>query len=296
VLTPWNIPDQKYVDQVIALAQRGVLFLFDLGYFKIQALARLALAGAYFLTRLNHQTKLFAPSAGGMHHVELAQMLQGVEGNLIERDIFIGAKELVPSRLVAVRMPEPIVNERRRVAKKKAKKKGYMPSKAHLTLLAWNLFISNVPSTIWKTTTVVKGYPIRWQIELIFKSWKSYLHLASINTKKADTTLCYLYGRMLLIVLNYALCPHIRHHLWCKKKRELSVLKLVRHFQALADRWMQAIFQSEFVLRRFLQRACATAERLVAKAARKRQTTAQILRESLSQQHEAIEFVATVNA
>jgi Transposase DDE domain len=296
VLTPWNIPDQKYVDQVIALAQKGALFIFALGYFKIQALARLALAGAYFFTRLNHQTKLFTLSAGGMHHVALTQMLQGVESNLIERDIFIGAKELVPSRLVAVRMPEPIVNERRRVAKKKAKKKGYMPSKAHLNLLAWNLFISNVPSMIWQTATVVKGYPIRWQIELIFKSWKSYLHLASINTKKADTTLCYLYGRMLLIGLNSALCPHIRHHLWFKKKRELSVLKLVRHFQALADRWMHAIFQSEFVLRRFLQRACATAERLVVKAARKRQTTAQILRESLSQQHGALECGAAVNA
>jgi hypothetical protein len=79
-----------------------------------------------------------------------------------------------------------------------------------------------------------------------------YLHLASINTKKADTTFCYLYGRMLLIVLHYALCPHIRHHLWVKKKRELSVRKLVRHFQALTERWRHAIFQSEFVLRRFL--------------------------------------------
>jgi hypothetical protein len=193
-LTPWNIPDQKYIDHVVALAQTGVLFLFDLGYFKIQALARLATAGAYFLTRLNHQTKIFAPRAGGLQHVELTQMLQAVEGHLIESNIFIGAKELVPSRLVAVRMPESIVNERRRIAKKKAKKKGYIPSKAHLNLLTWNLFISNVPSTIWKTATVVKGYPIRWQIELIFKSWKSYLHLASINTKKADTTLCYLYA------------------------------------------------------------------------------------------------------
>ena len=266
VLTPWNIPDQKYIDHVVALAHKGVLFLFDLGYFKIQALARLATAGAYFLTRLNHQTTLFVQSASGMQHVELTQMLQTVEGHLIERDIFIGAKALVPSRLVAVRMPEAIVNERRRIAKKKAKKKGYTPSRAHLNLLTWNLFISNVPSIIWKTATVVKAYPIRWQIELIFKSWKSYLHLASINTKKADTTLCYLYGRMLLIVLNYALCPHIRHHLWLKKKRELSVLKLVRHFQALADRWRHAIFQSAFVLRRFLQRACATAERLVVKA------------------------------
>jgi hypothetical protein len=162
--------------------------------------------------------------------------------------------------------------------------------------VAWNLFITNVPSTIWKTETVIKVYPIRWQGELIFKSWKSYLHLASINTKKATPTLCSLYGRMLLILINYALCPQMRHNLWLKKKRELSVLKLVRHFQALAEQWMHAIFQSEFALRRFLQRACATAERLAAKASRKRQTTAQILRESLNQQHESIESATSGKA
>ena len=101
---------------------------------------------------------------------------------------------------------------------------------------------------------------------------------------------------MLLILLNYALCPQLRHTLWLKKKRELSLLKLVRHFQALADRWMQAIFQSEFELHRFLTRACATAERLAAKASRKRRTTAQILRESLNKQYEAIAFAEAINA
>ena len=84
-------------------------------------------------------------------------MLQAVEGNRIERDIFIGAKALVPSRLVAVRMPESIVNERRRMAKKTAKKKGYTPSKAHLNLLAWNLFITNVPRTIWTSGRICAG-------------------------------------------------------------------------------------------------------------------------------------------
>ena len=59
---------------------------------------------------------------------------------------------------------------------------------------------------------------------------------------------------------------------------------------------MQALFQSELVLRRFLQRACATAERLVAKASRKRHTTAQILRESLAKQDEAIALMEAVNA
>lgn len=165
-----------------------------------------------------------------------------------------------------------------------------------MTLLAWNLFITNVPETIWQTTTVLKVYPLRWQVELICKSWKSYLHLASMKTTKADSTLCYLYGRMLLILFNYALCPQIRAALWEKQQRELSVLKLVRHCQAFAERWMQAIFQSEFALRRLLQQVCTTAERLVVKASRKRRTTAQILRESLQNQGKAVVFREAVNA
>jgi hypothetical protein len=272
-LTPWNLPDQKYVDIVVALAQKGVLFLFDLGYFKIKAFAHSADAGAYFLSRLNHQTTILHANAGCLQPLDLAAC-----------------------RLVASHVPEPIVNARRRSANKKAKKNGYTPSKAHRTLLAWNLFITNVPHTIWKIAAVLKAYPLRWPIELIFKSWKSYLLLASIKTKKADPTLCYLYGRMLLIVLTYALYSQTRAAVWLKKKRELSVLKLVRHFQAWADRWMQAILQSELALRRFLPRACATAERLAVKALRKRRTTAQILRESLNQQHESVAFAAAVNA
>jgi Transposase DDE domain len=295
-LTPWNIPDQRYVDTVVALAQKGILFLFDLGYFKIKAFARIAAAGAYFLSRLNHQATLLHMASGQVQPLALASWLATVAGDSTEHAIFLGAKEQVACRLVAYRLPECIVNERRRLAKKKAKKKGYTPSKAHLALLAWNLFITNVPPTIWQTATIRQVYPIRWQVELIFKSWKSYLHLASLKTKKVNPTLCYLYGRMLLVLLNYALCPQLRATLWAKKQRELSVLKLVRHFQAVADWWMQAIFQSEFVLHRFLQRACATAERLVVKASRKRHTTAQILRESLAKQDEAVALIEAVNA
>jgi hypothetical protein len=281
---------------VVALAHKGVLFIFDLGYFKLQAFARIVEAGAYFLSRLNHQTTILDATRECLQPLDLASWLNTVVGNSSEHAIFLGAKEQVAARLIAYRLPESVVNARRRIAKKKAKKKGYTPSKTHLQLLSWNLFITNVPCTIWHTETVGKVYPIRWQVELIFKSWKSYCHLASINTKKADTTLCYLYGRMLLILINYALCPELRHTLWLKKKRELSLLKLVRHFQALADSWMQAIFQSELDLHRFLKLACATAERLTVKAARKRRTTAQTLRESLGQQHESVEFAAVVNA
>jgi hypothetical protein len=44
--------------------------------------------------------------------------------------MFLGAKERVAGRLVASRLPESIVKERRRLAKKQAKHKGATPSKA----------------------------------------------------------------------------------------------------------------------------------------------------------------------
>ena len=58
-------------------------------------------------------------------------------------------------------------------------------------------------------------------MERIFKSWKSYLHWASLTPTKEDTTLWYLYGRMLLIVLNDALCPQSRTRRWTQRQREL---------------------------------------------------------------------------
>jgi hypothetical protein len=133
-LTPWNIPDQKYVDTLVALAQKGVVFLWDLGYFKVKAFADIAAAGAYFLSRLNHQTNIYETVAGHLLPLELAQFLNTVQGNIAEKAICVGAKDQVMSRLIVSRMPETQVNKRRRTARKNAKKKGYTPSQAHLTL------------------------------------------------------------------------------------------------------------------------------------------------------------------
>ncbi len=295
-LTAWNIPDQKYVDQVVALAHKGCLFIFDLGYFKLKAFAHIASVGAYFLSRLDHKVNIYEGVGSHFPTLDLANLLKTVVTDVIEKQLFIGAKERIPCRLIARPVPDHIVNKRRRTARKNAKKKGYTPSKSHLALLRWNLFITNVPGEVWSAETVVTVYPIRWQVELIFKSWKSCCHLAAISTKKKESVLCYLYGRMLLVLLSYALYPQIRSTLWLKRQRELSVVKVMRHFQSMADSWMKVIFRSEFELRHFLQDACSSAERLAAKASRKRRTSAQILRESLGQRIKSIEVTAAANA
>ena len=281
-------PSKSCIDTVVNLAQRGALFLFDLGYFKVAALAQIAAAEAYFLTRLNHQTALSAAVAGRLRRVELSQLLHGESRSLLEQPLYLGVRERVAVRLIAARVPESVGNERRRRARKAARKRGYTPSHAHLALLDWNLFVTNVPGAIWTPATICKAYSLRWQVELVFKSWKSDLHLATLPTKTQEPTLCYLYGRLLLIVLTYALCPALRTSLWTRAHRELSFLKLVRYLQACAESRLQHLFAPPFMLHAFLQRLCLKAVRLVTKASRKRRTSAQRLRESVQTQTDPV--------
>jgi len=286
---PGNLPDNKYVDTVVSLLGKGALGLFDLGYFKLTAFADIVAAGAYFLSRVQHQATVLEAVAGRLRPVDLGQGLRMESRALVEKAVFLGVQERVATRLIAVRVPESVVNERRRKARRNAKKRGHTPSQAHLTLLAWNLFITNVPGTVWTSETVWKVYALRWQIELVFKAWKSPLHLATLPSKTVNSTLCYLSGRRLLILLTFALYPTLRATVWLTKRRELSLLNLIRHLQALADRWLHLLFAPSSALCSFLRRAYTTAERLGRKAVRKRRTPAQLLRDSLASQNDFFE-------
>jgi hypothetical protein len=88
---------------VVPLAHKGVWFLGDLGYLKLQAFARLVDAGAYFFSRLNPQMTIWDTAAGRLQPLELASFLKTVVGNSIAHAIFLRAKAPVASRLVASR-------------------------------------------------------------------------------------------------------------------------------------------------------------------------------------------------
>ena len=163
-LIPWNVPDNKYVDMVVELAQPHSLFVFDLGYFKLAAFATIVAARAYFLSRLNHQTTLQEAVGGRQQPLDLAHYLTHEKRAVLEKAVVLGSHERVLARLIAVRMPETIVNERRRQVHAIAKQRGYTPSQAHLTLVAWNLFITNVPATVWPPKTVGIAYSLRWPV------------------------------------------------------------------------------------------------------------------------------------
>lgn len=156
---------------------------------KVNAFASMATAGAYVCCRLTHQTTMDETVAGRVDPVSLEAYLLTVAPDRLRlaKALFIGATARVASRLIAVRMPEAVVNARRSIAHKHAKKKGDTPSHAPRTLMAWTLCIPNVPSTIWTTATVPKVDPMRWHIARIFQSWKRSLPLAALTTTTEDS-------------------------------------------------------------------------------------------------------------
>ena len=294
-LIPWDVPESTEVDTVVELARAGVRFRFDLGYCKLTAFAPLVAAQAYFLSRLNHPATVREVVGGRQQTRDLAKRLAADPRPRSEKALVLGAYERIPTRLIAVRMPAALSNERRRRAHAAAKKAGDTPSQAYLTLMAWNLFIPKVPAPVWSPKTVAVASTLRWQVELGFRAWKSGLQVAPLTTTTKYSPLCYLHGRMLLILLTSALSSPLRVTVW-QQRRELRLFKLARQLQAGADSWLQHLFRSPLQLTTFLSRLCVAAEGLVKKAVRKRRTSAQRLRESLGEQEDFFEPILPLAA
>lgn len=142
------------MDTVVELAQPPSLFLCDVGYFKRAAFAKIAAAQAYLLSRFPHQTTLREVVDGRTLPLDLPRCLAHDSRALVEKAVVLGTRDRVTARRIAVRMPEAIVHERRRQARAVAKKRGYTPSQAHRSLLAWNLFIPNGPVAVWPSKAV----------------------------------------------------------------------------------------------------------------------------------------------
>jgi hypothetical protein len=96
--------------------------------------------------------------------------------------------------------------------------------------------------------------------------------------------------------VTFALGAAVRTTVWQKQHREVSLVKLIRHFQAGAEQWLRVLFQSPQQLTTFLAQVCAAAERLVRKAGRNRRTSAQRLRDSLGPQADFFEPVLALAA
>jgi len=186
------------------------------------------------------------------------------KNSILDQDVLLGQREKIPVRLVALPVPEAVANERRRKAKKNRDRR-CRPSEETLQLLGWQLFILNVPATVWDTPTVAKVYALRWRIEIIFKAWKSHFNLTDIPQGGSEPLiLSCLYAKLLYIIFFHAFFDQVHRQFMGRHNPRISLLKLAVLSAILASLLLsaQTFLMNEAPVPEIIQRLCAYEKRL----------------------------------
>lgn len=169
LLKPFTSNDQSEASKIIDNLTPGTLLIRDLGYYTLPSLSKIIGAKAFFLSRLRYGT--------GIHHVgsdepiNLERLLRR-KGRL-DMEVCLGLKG-VRARLLAIPLPKEKAAQRCRKAIE-CRDKRSKHSADYLFRLGWTLLITNVEKSVWTPQQALEAYEYRWQVETMFKSWKSYL-------------------------------------------------------------------------------------------------------------------------
>jgi hypothetical protein len=191
--------DRTSVLQQCALPP-GSLRLADLGYWSLAELATLDQSGVFWLTRPKVQTAIF--TADGQQW-DLLDLLQAQKTDEFALAVELGVKQRVPARLLARRVPATVAQARRRRIRATARRRGRQPTKRQLALADWLIYVTNVPGAQLSDAEVLAVARVRWQIELLFKLWKSHNCVDQSRSAQPWRRLCEIYAKLIGVVVQH---------------------------------------------------------------------------------------------
>jgi hypothetical protein len=125
---------------------------------------------------------------------------------LFEIEMVFGPKQEVRTRLIIAPVPKEVANARRRRAREAARKQGRTPTKTTLNRCDWTLLLTNAKAEQLPTSTVLEVYGVRWQVELVFKLFKSDAKLETTNAREKNRVKCELYAKFIAALLFNQIC------------------------------------------------------------------------------------------
>jgi Transposase DDE domain len=182
------------------------LLIRDLGYFSNNGLKEIENKGSYYLSRLKPKTVLYEKKGEEFRRIDIEKLLHHMKKNklsCIEKNLYVSSTDKIPARVCFSLIPDHIREERMRKNKIKNKGKGYSCTKEFSVWSAFNIFITNVKSDELSIESIFGLYRLRWQIELVFKTWKSYYRIDKIKKMKRERIECYIYASLLYVLIHW---------------------------------------------------------------------------------------------
>ena len=189
----------------------------------------------------------------------------------LDRPIKVGDDGFV-TRLVSLRLPKDKAKERLAAM---AKERGRPLTKVEMAQANWNLFMTNLSSEQASVETLQHLYSWRWQIELIWKAWKSVLDIDCVKTATCEAVVtAYIWARLLYAVVMMT----VRSVFQSARREEIGIICWFRRLSPQLST-MRDLVRAE--------KWCALARLLIALASkhcraekRHRKTTLESIRES----------------
>ncbi len=224
----------KTHDQRAGAAQHHLpshsLRLADLGYYKIETLARLSRQSIYWISPYKVGTVLFVED----RRIDVLAYLETSGQARLSCPVLVGLRRRLPARLVAVHVSEATLARRQTDLAEWERKKQCRASAETWALLAWDLYLTNLPAPLFSADAVLVLAHYRWQIELLFKLWKSEGRVDEWRTQNPWRVLCEIYAKLIaLIFQHWFLLLGSWHRL---DRSPTQALRTIRHFAWLLAR------------------------------------------------------------
>ena len=246
--------DQKFSSHILHNIKPGDLVIRDLGYWALWVFGLIIKQEAFFLSRYFFGTHVYDANTG--EQIDLFKKLRSnrLQGNnVLDMEVLLGKKEQLPVRLVAIKAPQHVEQERKRKMRKDKKAKR---SKDYWEMLGWTIYVTNVSDQVWKPMQILEVYGYRWRIEIIFKCWKSKFNFAHLfNKKSMSPPRAFITFYLLLVWLTLFFVKwHLffLYHVYQIKGKILSLFKFAdfvkQHFNKLYD-WANPLEEIEHLAR-----------------------------------------------
>lgn len=177
---------------------KGSVRIADLEYFSLDDFSDMDKNGAYWLSRVKSQCNVYFD--GKLWN--LLDLLRQYCPDKMDIQVELGAKR-VECRIIASRVPDDVGDARRGKIKEKRLRKGETPSIKLLRLADWTVICTNIPSELLSLDEGLILMRTRWQIELLFKLWKSHGHIDKSRSEKPWRILCELYAKLIVVVIQH---------------------------------------------------------------------------------------------
>jgi hypothetical protein len=215
----------------------GSLLLEDMGYFQLSRKAQLSKDQVYWISGAQPQTAFF--DAQG-ERLDLMAWLSRQQADLVDAPVQMGAEERLSCRLVAWRNSPEKVQRLRASVRKEAKRRGRVPSAAALAWCEWTVVVTNIPVALATAEEVAILKGLRWQIELLFKLWKSHAEIDEAHSRKPWIILTEIFAKVLAALIGHWMLLSTS---WRPVARSLT--KSWKTLRTMAGAVIQAIFRRE---------------------------------------------------